>query len=99
VTLTGSIVGQLLFAILADKYGRQKLYGVELIIVILATLGLAQSSYGIPATIDGVAHTSMNVLSWIQFWRFAMGVGIGAEYPLSAVITSGENEPIWSDKR
>jgi MFS transporter, PHS family, inorganic phosphate transporter len=89
LTLTGSIVGQLVFGFLADRYGRQKLYGVELIIVTVATLGLAQSSYGIPVIVNGTLKTSMKFLSWVEFWRFIMGIGIGAEYPLSAVITSG----------
>lgn len=91
LTLTGSIVGQLVFGILADQYGRQKLYGVELIIVTVATLGLAQSAYGVPVLIDGTLRTSMKIVSWVEFWRFIMGIGIGAEYPLSAVITSGKH--------
>lgn len=80
VTLTGSACGQALFGYLADKYGRRKLYGVELIIVIFGTLGMAQVSTG--------TNQSMSILWWIIFWRFFMGLGIGAEYPLSAVITA-----------
>jgi MFS transporter, PHS family, inorganic phosphate transporter len=79
VTLAGSLVGQLLFGFLADKYGRRKLYGLELIVVIVATLGVAQSSSG---------YNSMDILGWILFYRFLTGIGIGAEYPLSAVITA-----------
>ena len=30
----------------------------------------------------------MDILGWIMFWRFFVGLGIGAEYPLSAVITA-----------
>ncbi|KFY50582.1 hypothetical protein V496_09295, partial [Pseudogymnoascus sp. VKM F-4515 (FW-2607)] len=80
VTLVGSCIGQLIFGFLADKYGRRKLYGVELIIVIFGTLGVAQSSAGY--------SNSMSILSWMMFWRFFVGVGIGGEYPLSAVITA-----------
>jgi PHS family inorganic phosphate transporter-like MFS transporter len=40
LTLTGSTIGQLVFGFLADKYGRQCLYGVELMIVIMSTKGL-----------------------------------------------------------
>jgi PHS family inorganic phosphate transporter-like MFS transporter len=87
LTLTGGIVGQLLFGFLADRFGRQKLYGVELILVIISTLGLAQSSYGV-LNPDGKSG-SMSILGWILTWRFVMGIGIGAEYPLSAVITAG----------
>lgn len=32
--------------------------------------------------------TIMHILSWIVFYRFFLGMGIGAEYPLSAVITA-----------
>jgi PHS family inorganic phosphate transporter-like MFS transporter len=85
LTLVGSIVGQVGFGMLADRLGRQRLYGLELIIVTVATLGLAQSGYGVLVA-DG--RSSMDFLSWTLFWRFVMGIGIGAEYPLSAVITS-----------
>ncbi|OBT50624.1 hypothetical protein VE04_08670 [Pseudogymnoascus sp. 24MN13] len=80
ITLVGSCLGQLIFGFLADKYGRRKLYGFELIVVIFGTLGVAQASAGY--------NDSMSILSWMMFWRFFVGVGIGAEYPLSAVITA-----------
>ncbi|KFY60250.1 hypothetical protein V497_03740, partial [Pseudogymnoascus sp. VKM F-4516 (FW-969)] len=80
VTLVGSCLGQLIFGFLADRYGRRKLYGFELIVVIFGTLGVAQSSAGY--------NHSMSILSWMMFWRFFVGLGIGAEYPLSAVITA-----------
>jgi PHS family inorganic phosphate transporter-like MFS transporter len=79
MTLLGSIFGMILFGYLADKYGRTRLYGVELVIVVFSTIGVASSSAG---------FNDMNVLGWLCAWRFVMGVGIGAEYPLSAVITS-----------
>jgi PHS family inorganic phosphate transporter-like MFS transporter len=80
VTLAGSVIGQLLFGWAADKWGRRKLYGLELALVIFGTLGMAQASSGI--------ENNMNILRWITFYRFVLGVGIGAEYPLSAVITA-----------
>lgn len=45
-TLVGSVIGQLLFGFLADYYGRTRLYGIELILVIVSTIGVATSSYG-----------------------------------------------------
>jgi MFS transporter, PHS family, inorganic phosphate transporter len=45
-TLVGSVFGQLLFGYLADRYGRTQLYGIELILVIVSTIGVATSSYG-----------------------------------------------------
>jgi PHS family inorganic phosphate transporter-like MFS transporter len=44
LTLAGSVVGQLIFGFLADKYGRQRLYGVELMIVIFSTIGLVSQA-------------------------------------------------------
>ena len=69
-TLAGTMVGMILFGHLADRIGRKKLYGLELIIVIGATIGLAQSSNG---------YNSMNVYAWIGFWRFIQGIGLGSE--------------------
>ncbi|KAF3764771.1 MFS general substrate transporter [Cryphonectria parasitica EP155] len=78
-TLGGSACGQLLFGYLADRFGRTRLYGIELLLVIVSTIGVATSSYG---------YNDMSFLALFCFWRFVMGIGIGAEYPLSAVITS-----------
>jgi MFS transporter, PHS family, inorganic phosphate transporter len=79
-TLVGTAVGQVVFGILGDFWGRRKMYGVELLIIIFATLGVAQCS-------PGVGH-SMSLIGWLFFWRLLMGVGIGADYPLSAAITA-----------
>ncbi|KAK0612953.1 inorganic phosphate transporter [Bombardia bombarda] len=79
-TLFGSVCGQLLFGYLADKFGRTRLYGIELVLVIVSTIGVATASTGYGG--------NMSFLALFTWWRFVMGVGIGAEYPLSAVITS-----------
>jgi MFS transporter, PHS family, inorganic phosphate transporter len=80
LTLNGLVVGQLLFGFLADKYGRRTFLGAFLILVIFSAIGVAQTSDG--------HDQSMSFLSWILFWRFVTGVGIGAAFPLSAVITA-----------
>ncbi len=89
MTLGGSAVGQLIFGILADKFGRRRLYGLELAVVIFATLGMAEASTGM--------NNSMDIMGWIIFWRFFIGLGIGAEYPLSAIITA-EKVSLYTSK-
>lgn len=79
-TLLGSMIGQVCFGILADIYGRRKMYGLELLITILASLSFASASTGV--------FNSMSMVAWLIFWRIVMGIGIGADYPLSAVITA-----------
>lgn len=79
-TLLGSMIGQVCFGILADIYGRRKIYGLELLITILASLSFASASTGV--------FSSMSMIGWLIFWRIVMGIGIGADYPLSAVITA-----------
>ncbi|TID26857.1 major facilitator superfamily domain-containing protein [Venturia nashicola] len=78
--LVGTFFGQIIVGILADRYGRKRLYGVELLILTLATVLMSLSSKG--------ALESTNGLAWILSWRFIMGLGIGGDYPLSAVITA-----------
>jgi MFS transporter, PHS family, inorganic phosphate transporter len=74
-TLIGTLIGQLVFGILADRYGRKKMYGLELVIVIVATVGLALCSKG--------ARGSVNILAWVISWRLLMGIGIGKILPKS----------------
>lgn len=84
LTLLGSFVGQLLFGFLADKFGRKRLYGLELIVVLFGTIGIVQCSAGYVNGND----SSMSIFASICFWRFLIGVGIGAEYPISATIAA-----------
>lgn len=77
-TAGGAVAGQLGFGWLADVLGRRRMYGVELAIIILSTL--AQS---LAAPSEAVTMTGL-----LLFWRVVMGIGIGGDYPLSAVITS-----------
>jgi PHS family inorganic phosphate transporter-like MFS transporter len=77
-TPIGNLVGQLLFGWLADVVGRKRMYGIELIIIIVATFGQAISGGG----------PTVSIIGALICWRFIMGVGIGGDYPLSAVISS-----------
>ncbi|KLO17236.1 phosphate permease [Schizopora paradoxa] len=77
-TPVGTLCGQLLFGWLADIVGRKRMYGIELMIIIIGCFA---------QTLAGEAH-AVNVIAVIIVWRFIMGIGIGGDYPLSAVISS-----------
>ncbi len=77
-TSSGTVVGQLVFGALADVLGRKKMYGMELILVIFATLSQSMSA----------ASPAMSITGVLVFWRVLMGIGIGGDYPLSSIITS-----------
>jgi PHS family inorganic phosphate transporter-like MFS transporter len=66
-TSGGTIIGQLAFGYLADVVGRKRMYGLELIIIIFATLAQALSSPSVSVSFVGL----------IIFWRVLMGIGIG----------------------
>ncbi|KAI1763726.1 phosphate permease [Hypoxylon sp. FL1150] len=77
-TSAGIVVGQVLFGWLADKYGRREMYGVELGLIVFSTLCCC-----LVAASQAISFTGL-----MTFWRVMMGIGIGGDYPLSAVITS-----------
>lgn len=66
-TSCGTVAGQLGFGALADLVGRKKMYGLELIIIIFATLAQALSS----------SSPGMSITGIMIFWRVLMGIGIG----------------------
>ncbi|BFZ53706.1 Inorganic phosphate transporter pho84 [Savitreella phatthalungensis] len=77
-TSAGTVLGQLIFGFLADHIGRKRMYGIELMIIIGATLGLSLTAGGRATEIVGI----------FIFWRVLLGTGVGGDYPLSAIITS-----------
>ncbi|KAI0950996.1 hypothetical protein AcW1_008157 [Taiwanofungus camphoratus] len=77
-TPVGIIVGQLVFGWLGDLLGRKRIYGLELIMMIIATFGQTVTAPGHGISFIGV----------LIAWRAIMGIGIGGDYPLSAVISS-----------
>jgi MFS transporter, PHS family, inorganic phosphate transporter len=54
------------------------MYGIELMIIIFATLALSLSAQGPAVSIIGI----------MIFWRVILGTGVGGDYPLSSIITS-----------
>ncbi len=64
-TSGGTVIGQLGFGALADVLGRKRMYGLELILIIVATLAQALTGPG-PAT---------SLIGIVIFWRVMMGIG------------------------
>jgi PHS family inorganic phosphate transporter-like MFS transporter len=77
-TSGGTVIGQLGFGALADIVGRKKMYGLELILIIFATVAQALTASG----------PGLGITGTLIFWRVLMGIGIGGDYPLSSIITS-----------
>ncbi len=71
-SLVSAFIGSFIFGRIADKLGRKKVYGVEAIIMTIGAL---------------LSAVSPN-FAWMVFSRFLLGVGIGGDYPVSAVIMS-----------
>jgi PHS family inorganic phosphate transporter-like MFS transporter len=91
LTLVATLLGSVILGHASDLFGRKRLYGIELVIIIIATSGLVQSGAGFMYPSRGVPlgeHSSMDIYSWIAWWRFLLGFGIGAECPASATIAA-----------
>lgn len=65
-TSAGTVLGQVGFGTLADIVGRKKMYGLELILIIVATLAQSLTGPG-PGT---------SIVGLIIFWRVLMGIGM-----------------------
>ncbi|CAO3622797.1 unnamed protein product [Cunninghamella echinulata] len=74
----GTLIGQLVFGFMGDIFGR-KIYGFELLIIIIGTINCATSA----SAIKGVS-----AIGFLGLWRLFLGIGIGGDYPMSATITS-----------
>ncbi|MCF8566533.1 MFS transporter [Alicyclobacillus tolerans] len=71
-TLLANFVGAIVFGRLADILGRKKLYGL---VAGIMSLGAVLTAF------------SPNIF-WLIAFRFILGLGIGGDYPISAVIMS-----------
>lgn len=78
VALLGTACGQIVFGRLGDLIGRRRVYGIALVLMIFSSIGCGFS----------ICRTRRCVLSSLGFFRFALGFGIGGDYPLSATIMS-----------
>lgn len=66
----GMVVGQLLFGVLGDTWGRHKIYGKELLLTIFGTL--------LVILLPWKGMTPQSVTAWVTIFRVVTGVGIGA---------------------
>jgi PHS family inorganic phosphate transporter-like MFS transporter len=67
----GALIGQFYFGYLADRYGRKKMYGIELMIIMVGTVGSAFSAN---------LETGLSIFAVLGIWRLFMGIGIGGDY-------------------
>jgi PHS family inorganic phosphate transporter-like MFS transporter len=72
----GALIGQLVFGALADQFGRKRMYGIELMIIVACTCASALSA----TTVSG-----LSVFAVLGIWRVLLGIGIGGDYPLSGI--------------
>lgn len=84
-TSVGTVIGQLGFGMMADFVGRKKIYGLELIVMICATI--------IQCVIGSSPAISFPAI--FAFLRIIMGIGIGGDYPLSSIISSEFSTTKW----
>lgn len=79
LTLVGTVLGMLVVGHAADLFGRKRLYGLELVVIIVATMGLVQAGEGFMYRDRyNMSKRSMDIHSWIAWWRTLLGFGIGA---------------------
>ncbi|MDA8195713.1 MAG: MFS transporter [Actinomycetota bacterium] len=70
ISLLGTAIGALVLGYLSDRYGRKKLYGLESLIMVIGAL----------------ASFLANGIEPLLIARFILGIGIGGDYPVSAVL-------------
>jgi MFS family permease len=75
----GQLCGQLTFGFLGDAFGRKAIYGLELGIIILATINCSTAA----SAVEGVG-----AVGFLGFWRLFLGFGIGGDYPMSSTVAS-----------
>ncbi|KAF7146555.1 hypothetical protein RHSIM_Rhsim04G0182600 [Rhododendron simsii] len=78
VAFCGTLAGQLFFGWLGDKMGRKRVYGMTLMLMVVASIA-SGLSFG---------KSPNGVMATLCFFRFWLGFGIGGDYPLSATIMS-----------
>eukprot|EP00850_Spirogloea_muscicola_P020858 SM000229S07494 [mRNA] locus=s229:27820:31480:+ [translate_table: standard] len=78
LALVGTLCGQLFFGWAGDRFGRKRVYGYTLMMMIVFAVGSALSA----------GRDPLAVVVTLCVMRFFLGFGIGGDYPLSATIMS-----------
>jgi len=87
VTLTATIIGMVVFGHAADRLGRSKLYGIEVLIMLAAIGGAAFSSAGFIIHQGREDETgSLDIYAALFMFRALLGLGIGAEVRASFLL-------------
>ena len=81
-------MGQVVLGISADYKGRKTVYGYELLIVVLGSVAISMASAGRIPPGSPPGNGSMSITAWLVVLRLVIGFGVGAEYPITAAITS-----------
>ena len=71
-SLFAAFFGAVLFGRLADIVGRKRIYGIEAAVMVIGSLASALAPN----------------MGWLLVARFVLGVGIGGDYPVSAVLAA-----------
>ncbi|KAL1884433.1 hypothetical protein Plec18167_002021 [Paecilomyces lecythidis] len=83
----GMVVGQFIFGILGDAWGRHAIYGKELILTLFGTLMTILLPW------NGLSTRA--ITAWVAVFRVVTGIGIGADYPMSSTLAA-EKTPLGS---
>lgn len=90
IAFAGTVVGQLFFGYLSDKWSRTNSLLISTLILIIFTALAAGSYY------HGDAVGMFNILT---AWRFFVGIGIGGEYPAGSVSCAESSGELKSGTR
>ncbi|KAI5818936.1 major facilitator superfamily domain-containing protein [Pyronema omphalodes] len=91
IAFAGTVIGQLLFGYIADRYTRKLAMTVSAGILILMA-ALCTASYGAKGSVEGL-------ITMLVVCRFFLGIGIGGEYPAGSVAAAEATSEVKSGTR
>ena len=89
-SLLGTFSGQVIFGLLGDKLGRKTSSALTCSFLLVGAFGSGIFTYDF-------AGISLVLFIMLSLWRYLLGIGIGGEYPVTAIFT-GESDSS-NDKR